>query len=1485
MKKILFTLVALLTTASAFADNWEKTSTVAVGDVVVLAVDNGSVTKELSTVTTSGTTIGQVVDFTDTPEGVYPLTIVAGNADGSFAFKNSDGNYLAWSSGNSLTVSETLDDAASWTLTYTNDKWDINNVGTPARKLQYNASSPRFACYTSNQTAVDLWKQIAGAVIAKPTLPASTTFLGSMEVAITAGDGLEIHYTTDGTDPTTASSTYTDALTITETTTVKAIAVDVTGASSGVASATYTKLASYATIAELTALENNAPFVFSGEALIVAKPTAKHVYISDQTGACLVYDASGEKTSNAEVGKTIAANWAGKVSIYNKLFELVPDEAIAVKDGDAISVSYPTVTTADITAENINKVVTLKGITSYSVNNKNISIVVGDQNVVGYNQFGLEIAAAEDGKTYEIVGAISRYNDNIQFQPIEIKEAVEPDPSAVIVNAEFDPAAAPIGWTEVLSGEYRDIGMYQIGGEASVRFAAPTVDDTHLATEYAAGFECRWQTNFSAYTQTTSELPAGFYKLTFDVENVNDGTTAADYDNRFTVTVGENVFTDESTEWMKGKSAWTTHTIFFEVPADSPVTISLGYGTGSNNIGANNTPAIYVSHLSLDTFDPLEEGRAQLIDEIDAAQELLGTAQFDAGKTDLQAAIRTASAALSDATTAEELAAAKTALKQAEDAFAVAQEQAPYEDALAAIGDGGTYFISTDVEGTTYYVTSNGKLTSVRADGCIFTLTKTDGGAFKTYGYYIDGGGTRFTNAPLSNSKAVLNVGNYSTSTNNRKDWEAQVLFVKDGKYAIRATNAAYGTSSWQDAGRVFFTWKVEDVVVPQYTYDQVYQWNLEAATPITVSYQLQESDGTPVGDPVTKKQEANSEISIPTSFTSVIFYDYTVSGTIGDADCTITVTRTFKAGVVHALTDLSNAKAYTIYCDRGAFLTKDGYLASTHHSSLSNAAAADFAVISYEDNFYLYSVADKKFVQNNGALSKMPMNGVFDAIQMEAKTDPYFFTYFKISESTSYGLNTNGNDPYGYVINSWMNADPGNLYYMIESSDFDATEALAALDAYFHPSFFVTYVVKDAEGQTLYTSDPVPTTSGAQITTLPADFQRPFMTYNEIDETIADEQTTVEFTATWAGPFELSTSVADAKWYNMTIRGDYWVAKDETEPYYPKADKDLSAPESQWAFGGDVYNGIVIFNKAAGEGWTLTKDGSNVVMREGEYAWEIFANSDGFVLREPGTENNWINQNGGASGPLQFWNSGNGKTDNGSTFRVTEVIEEVVTPGDADGDGSIDVVDHAVIRNYILDNEQPAYVKKYDANGDQSIDVGDLTAVVNLILYGTVEGPSSDTGVRGEASADVLTLNYVSAGRYALNLRSGRAYNAFQMDLDIPEGMTLVSEESAGHEVMTRRLANGKTRVLVFSMNNATFEGSELLFLNVAGQGTLKAENIIFSDLNANAVCMILGDATGINGLGQDARINDAYDLSGRKVEKLQRGVYIVNGKKVAVK
>ena len=76
-----------------------------------------------------------------------------------------------------------------------------------------------------------------------------------------------------------------------------------------------------------------------------------------------------------------------------------------------------------MTAENVNKVVTLKGVTYTLGEGKNFTINKGDDSVAGYNQFNLTLAAAEDGKTYDIVGAIGRYNDNIQFQPINIAES------------------------------------------------------------------------------------------------------------------------------------------------------------------------------------------------------------------------------------------------------------------------------------------------------------------------------------------------------------------------------------------------------------------------------------------------------------------------------------------------------------------------------------------------------------------------------------------------------------------------------------------------------------------------------------------------------------------------------------------------------------------------------------------------------------------------------------------------------------------------------------------------------------------------------------------------------------------------------------------------------------------------------------------------------------------------------------------------------
>ena len=852
----------------------------------------------------------------------------------------------------------------------------------------------------------------------------------------------------------------------------------------------------------------------------------------------------------------------------------------------------------------------------------------------------------------------------------------------------------------------------------------------------------------------------------------------------------------------------------------------------------------------------------------------------------------------------------------------MAQTAAEYEAALAAINDGAQYRISTDVSGTKYYVTSGGTLTTNKALGDAFTFAKVpEGGEYvvdaetgtKAVGIQLtSSAGTRFTNGPLSDSKAVLAVSNFATSTNNRPAWESQIFFLKEGKYAIRTCNTAYGESSWADAGRTFWTYTVEPVD-PEYSYEPAYVWELESYTEtpeqqealakvqawpvyvqsaaglvkdaskfysnakessegsyealvdgdystffhsawsagsavdedhylqaelseatqkfefyfkkrqqnnnnrpttivisasndgeeftevttlnegfptdaavidyfsdevdlgaaykyvrftvtatnngatngntetprifftfsefymfpeaaaqlgaiynnyapglpgdlseedvyqinkadmalksqistVTVTYVLTDGAGSIIE---TKEvvQKPYSDVEIPSAWASNSkFFDYTANGTIGDTDCTITVVRSLKAGYVGALADLSNAKAYNVICDRGAMLTNGETIASTSSSDYASADPGKFAIINYEDNYYLYSVADGKFVANDGYLVEKPSNGVLDALQMTPKTVPYFFFYYN-TENGEYGVNTNGTGALGgIVINNWMTADQGNQYYMVEAADFDATAAIAALDAQFHPAYAVTYVVKDEFGNTIFTSDPEPADEGATIAALPDKYKRTFYTYREETVEVTGAETEFVVTAIWDGPFKISESFENAHWYDMAMRGTWYVTsavKDGDGAYKTQNANTMGLVEDSyhWAFVGDGYNGFKIFNKAEGAdksfGWTdaqQTNAGIPTLLdnEEGHHFWKIVASTsttvpaNSFCLNVPGT-NLYINQYGGAGGSVKFWNSANNVGDAGSAFTVFDIptnfasfVEEEISPAlDATG-------------------------------------------------------------------------------------------------------------------------------------------------------------------------------------------------------------------------
>ena len=77
--------------------------------------------------------------------------------------------------------------------------------------------------------------------VSAPTFSGNTQFTESTQVSMSGPAGAEIRYTTDGSQPTAQSTLYSGPLTLTETTTVKAIAIK-DGQSSAVTSRTYSKV-------------------------------------------------------------------------------------------------------------------------------------------------------------------------------------------------------------------------------------------------------------------------------------------------------------------------------------------------------------------------------------------------------------------------------------------------------------------------------------------------------------------------------------------------------------------------------------------------------------------------------------------------------------------------------------------------------------------------------------------------------------------------------------------------------------------------------------------------------------------------------------------------------------------------------------------------------------------------------------------------------------------------------------------------------------------------------------------------------------------------------------------------------------------------------------------------------------------------------------------------------------------------------------------
>lgn len=246
--------------------------------------------------------------------------------------------------------------------------------------------------------------------------------------------------------------------------------------------------------------------------------------------------------------------------------------------------------------------------------------------------------------------------------------------------------------------------------------------------------------------------------------------------------------------------------------------------------------------------------------------------------------------------------------------------------------------------------------------------------------------------------------------------------------------------------------------------------------------------------------------------------------------------------------------------------------------------------------------------------------------------------------------------------------------------------------------------------------------------------------------------------------------------------------------------------------------------------------------------------------------------------------------------------------PGDADGDTVVDVNDFAKVKLHILEShliEDVLRLKAADANGDGRIDVGDLTTIVDMIL-----GPAQ-TAAPAAAPAvavnDGLAIRVEGEGmhqRIGILLNAEQAYAACQMDIRLPEGVTLAQEttgEMAGElSLDSNDLENGIHRILLSSIEGASMNAGNgtLLWLDVNVDHTYNGENIVVSDvLFANAKGQTFafavngGETTGLSNVSMTQEMKEKiYNAGGILMDGLKRGVNIIRGndgssKKVFVK
>lgn len=295
--------------------------------------------------------------------------------------------------------------------------------------------------------------------------------------------------------------------------------------------------------------------------------------------------------------------------------------------------------------------------------------------------------------------------------------------------------------------------------------------------------------------------------------------------------------------------------------------------------------------------------------------------------------------------------------------------------------------------------------------------------------------------------------------------------------------------------------------------------------------------------------------------------------------------------------------------------------------------------------------------------------------------------------------------------------------------------------------------------------------------------------------------------------------------------------------------DKTVEATEIDshlWGFAGDVWTGIKMVNKGTGRaivstsGSAVMGDKANATAFIPVYSNGAYQTAGWFCLKYPNS--NYLNASGGKVNSY-------GDADNGSSFLLTEYKETEVPVSET--------ADYATL--YL---GQATYIP-------EGVEVYSVTAAANgYATLTAVEGVlPANTGVILKNAGTYTFKTAGATGSAEGNLLRGSVENAYV----------------AGPAYV---LANGTNGVGLYKATlNKDAEGAvgTTHFLNNAFKAYLPANAVTTAE--SRFLVFNFGDdnATAIEGIEAENTADAVvYDLAGRRVQKAQKGLYIVNGKKV---